>query len=77
MREGFDPDAPEPHNPERAHNIASPFEEEEDNEVRQPPISEEATEWQTRDYSQQNDGDERTSPQYGSFHEERNAWSKD
>jgi hypothetical protein len=81
VREGFDPDAPEVHNPEQAHNLDSPFaigeNGEDDNEERQPPISDEATEWQTRDYSHENDGEERTSPQYGSFHEERNAWSKD
>ncbi|KAF2279288.1 DUF300-domain-containing protein [Westerdykella ornata] len=77
VREGFDPDEPQPHNPERAHNLDSPFaigeNEEADNEERQPPVSDEAAKWQTRDYSHEDDG-KPISPQYGSFHEERDAW---
>jgi hypothetical protein len=80
VREGFDPDNPEPHNPEQAHNLDSPFsigDNGEDDNEEQPLVSHEATEWQTRDYSQEDEGREEISPQYGSFHEERNAWSKD
>lgn len=86
VREGFDPDEPEPHNPEQAHNLDSPFavgdNEDDDNDERQPPVSDEATEWENRDYSNEDDGknddksdgSERTSPQYASFREERNVW---
>ncbi|KAF2796973.1 DUF300-domain-containing protein [Melanomma pulvis-pyrius CBS 109.77] len=78
VREGFDPDAPQQHNPEQAHNLDSPFavgdNEDEGNEDREPPVSEEAQKWENRDYNSDQDGDCRTSPQYGSFREERNAW---
>lgn len=86
MREGFDPDEPEPHNPEQIHNLDRPFtvgdnEDVDEDEGEGPQVSEEATHWQTRDYSNENNhdndrhnGNERISPQYGSFHEERNAW---
>ena len=80
MREGFDPDAPQPHNPEQAHNLDSPFaigdNGEDDNEERAQPVSEEAQQWETRDYSGEQDT-EQPSPQYGSFREERNVWGSD
>lgn len=77
VREGFDPDNPQPHNPERAHNLDSPFaigeNDEEENEERAPPVSDEAQQWERRDYND----DGQTSPQYGSFREERNVWGSD
>jgi hypothetical protein len=81
VREGFDPDNPQPHNPERAHNLDSPFaigdNEEDDNEERAPPVSDEAQQWERRDYSEEQTNQEQTSPQYGSFREERNIWGSD
>jgi hypothetical protein len=78
VRQGFDPDQPEAHNPEQAHNLDAPFavgdNEDEGNEDRKPPVSDEAMQWESRDYSQGKDDEERTSPQYGSFREERNVW---
>lgn len=81
VREGFDPDEPEAHNPERVHNLDYPFaigdHEEQRNEDFRPPVSEEALQWESRDYSHEQDPNERTSPQYGSFREERNVWGDD
>jgi len=82
VREGFDPHAPKQHNPEQAHNLDSPFavgdNEEENNNDREPLVSEEALTWNTRDYGKNDeeadDGDKGNSPSYGSFREERNAW---
>lgn len=78
VRQGFDPDAPHQHNPEDAHNVDAPFgigddEDTTDKMDRRPLVSEEAVQWESRDYSH-NDQDRRTSPQYGSFREERNVW---
>jgi len=84
VREGFNPDEPEAHNPEQVHNLDYPFTEEQDTEEQRrndikPPISEEAHHWQSRDYSHVADREDRSqeqsTPQYGSFHEERNAWT--
>jgi len=88
VREGFDPDRPQPHNPEAAHNLDSPFavgdgdEDDEDDEGskdKQPIVSAEAERWEHRDYDdeQGKDSTRDRSPQYGSFHEERNAWGTD
>ncbi|PSN71262.1 DUF300-domain-containing protein [Corynespora cassiicola Philippines] len=84
VREGFDPDSPQPHNPERVHNLDYPFTREEGDEEQRrkdiaPPVSEEALRWESRDLSHDHDHDrtDRTSPQYGSFREERNAWNDD
>lgn len=81
MREGFEPDVPEAHNPERVHNLDYPFTTEEgkdDNKDLKPPIDEEASQWESRDYTDADDSsDRRTSPQYGSFREERNVWGDD
>ena len=84
VREGFDPDAPQPHNPERAHNLDSPFaigdNDEDEREGRAPPVSDEAQQWETRDYGDGHgtgSGSQQTSPQYGSFREERNVWGSD
>jgi hypothetical protein len=83
VREGFAPDAPEVHNPERDHNLDYPFtvEEESEEDLKKqgikPPINEEAERWETRnldDQPEEDDGD-RTSPQYASFREERNVWN--
>ncbi|KAF2193290.1 DUF300-domain-containing protein [Zopfia rhizophila CBS 207.26] len=77
VREGFDPDQPQPHNPEQAHNLDSPFavgDNEEDNQDRDPLVSEEAQHWERRDYTDDHD---RTGLQYGSFREERNVWGDD
>lgn len=79
VREGFDPDNPEPHNPEQEHNLDAPFTvgEGEEDEDKAPNESEEAERWQHRDYDrdeEQEAGEQRISPQYASFHEERNAW---
>ncbi|KAH7128671.1 organic solute transporter Ostalpha-domain-containing protein [Dendryphion nanum] len=77
VREGFDPDQPEVQNPEQVHNLDAPFtigdNEAENNEDHNPPVSEEAQRWETRDYSQE---DAQPSPQYGSFREERNVWGE-
>ncbi|KAF2122325.1 organic solute transporter Ostalpha-domain-containing protein [Lophiotrema nucula] len=85
VREGFDPDVPQQHNPEAAHNLDDPFEIGDADETKpikkdvQPPVNEEAQKWETRDYDDELDRDEddHQSPQYGSFREERNAWSDD
>ncbi|KAF2472874.1 DUF300-domain-containing protein [Lindgomyces ingoldianus] len=79
VREGFDPDHPQPHNPERAHNLDSPFAvgdevDEEDKLDRKLIISEEAEQWEHRD--NHDEPDQRPSPQYGSFREERNVWGE-
>lgn len=84
MREGFDPDNPESHNPEQAHNLDSPFAvgdgEDEASSERALPVSEEAQRWEHREYNggsgeEGEEGEEeRRSLHYGSFHEERNAW---
>lgn len=89
VREGFEPDVPEAHNPERVHNLDYPFrvgdDEDEDKTDFKPPVNEEAQRWETRDYSE-NGGDQdtaqtshedRPSPNYGSFREERNVWNQD
>lgn len=90
VREGFEPDVPEAHNPERVHNLDYPFrvgedEDEEDKEDFKPPVNEEAERWEHRDYSEnedaqdaaQNPQEDRPSPYYGSFREERNVWNQD
>lgn len=81
MRQGFDPDEPQAHNPEQAHNLDSPFAvgdgEDAENKDRQPPVSDEAMQWETRDYAHEQEDDQRTSPQYGSFREERDVWGDD
>jgi hypothetical protein len=86
VREGFAPDVAEPHNPESTHNLTYPFtvEEESEDELKKqginPPINQEARRWETRDLDddEQANGDEdRPSPQYGSFREERNIWGDD
>jgi hypothetical protein len=80
VREGFDPDNPEPHNPEQARNLDSPFAvgdgEDEASSERAPPVSEEAQRWEHREYDRGSgeEEEERRSLHYGSFHEERNAW---
>lgn len=85
VREGFAPDEPEVHNPESTHNLDYPFtvEEESPEELKKkgikPPINEEAERWETRDLSEtdEHDNDDRPSPQYASFREERNVWGDD
>ncbi|KAH7371403.1 organic solute transporter Ostalpha-domain-containing protein [Pyrenochaeta sp. MPI-SDFR-AT-0127] len=83
VREGFNPDEPEAHNPEQVHNLNYPFtvdesEEEQRKDDIKPPVSEEAQHWETRDHSDAPDRDDdaqHRSPQYGSFREERNVWN--
>lgn len=92
VREGFEPDVPEPHNPERIHNLNYSFkagkdedEDEEDKKDFNPPINKEAERWESRDYSNDEDAhdaannsqEDRPSPNYGSFREERNVWNQD
>ncbi|KAF2257828.1 DUF300-domain-containing protein [Lojkania enalia] len=82
VREGFDPDAPQQHNPEHAHDLDSPFAvgDDRDEQVkkdREPLVSEEAQHWERRDYSEDDGVPHRMSPQYGSFREERNVWGDD
>lgn len=85
VRQGFAPDNPEVHNPEEDHNLDYPFtvEEESEEELKEqgikPPINEEAERWETRevDNEPEHDNDDRPSPQYGSFREERNVWDED
>ncbi|GME47912.1 hypothetical protein GTA08_BOTSDO10101 [Neofusicoccum parvum] len=78
VREGFDPDVPQPNQPEREHNLDAPFTLDEGevggatgDETRLE--SDEARQWQARDF---NDGRDQaqTNPQYGSFREERSIW---
>jgi hypothetical protein len=85
VREGFAPDSAEVQNPEQDHNLTYPFtvEEESTEDLREqgikPPVDEEAEQWETRDLDEQadNDKDDKPSPQYASFREERNIWSDD
>ncbi|KAI8941655.1 hypothetical protein NX059_012543 [Plenodomus lindquistii] len=85
VREGFNPDEPEAHNPEADHNLSYPFavegqtEEQQHEQGIKPPISKEVNHWETNDLSDQPDIDDeqredRPSPSYGSFREERNVW---
>ncbi|KKY23161.1 hypothetical protein UCDDS831_g03286 [Diplodia seriata] len=79
VREGFDPDNPQPHQPEREHNLDAPFTVGEDEEAgaRNDEMrleSDEATQWQTRDLNDDSDRPQ-ASPHYGSFREERSIWS--
>lgn len=84
VREGFNPDVPDVDNDvDDAHNLDYPFvvEEEENAEQKKkelkPPVSEEAAKWESRDYSDDEDRqrEDRPSPSYGSFREERNVWN--
>ncbi|KAF2010414.1 DUF300-domain-containing protein [Aaosphaeria arxii CBS 175.79] len=78
VREGFDPDAPQAHNPESEHNLDAPFavggneDIDKNPEDRKPHVSEEAQQWERRDFSPE--GNRKSGPQYGSFREERNVW---
>ncbi|KAF1850755.1 DUF300-domain-containing protein [Cucurbitaria berberidis CBS 394.84] len=82
VREGFNPDEPEAHNPEQVHNLDYPFtvdeseEEQKKNDIK-PPASKKAEHWETRDHTDAPDQgkDDRPSPQYGSFSEERDVWN--
>jgi hypothetical protein len=44
-----------------------------------PPINEEAEQWESRNLDDEpdNSNDDRPSPQYASFREERNIWNDD
>jgi hypothetical protein len=82
VREGFDPDEPQPNNPEGVHNLNYPFtteegEDEDETGKLDPPVSQEASHWESRNYTNENEGDGKQdkSPQYGSFRDERDAWS--
>jgi hypothetical protein len=83
VREGFAPDVPEVHNPESTHNLTYPFTVEQQSQEEleaqgiKPPINQEARRWETRnaDDEPDNDNNDRPSPQYGSFREERNVWN--
>jgi hypothetical protein len=84
VREGFAPDVPEVHNPESDHNLDYSFtvEEESEEDLKaqgiKPPINEEAQKWETRnadDHPEDDNNNDRPSPQYGSFREERNVWN--
>jgi len=81
--EGFEPDkqAPkQPHGPEHEHALEEPFAVGDDEESaggeQVDGESDEAQQWQHRDYDQ-DDGTKKRSPQYGSFEEERNVWGSD
>ncbi|KAF2136311.1 uncharacterized protein K452DRAFT_259276 [Aplosporella prunicola CBS 121167] len=82
VREGFDPDKPASQMPESAHNLDAPLtvdENEEDGGAvgdERPIESEEASQWQTRDYGA-NSGKWDRRMQYGSFREERDIWGQD
>lgn len=85
VREGFNPDEPEPQNPEAEHNLNYAFTENQSEEEQRkhdikPHIVSEANHWETRDVSNQKTSEEaedHPSPSYGSFREERNAWNAD
>lgn len=90
MREGFEPDVPEAHNPERVHNLDYAFkvgedEDGEDDSDFKPPVNKDAERWETRDLSDAGDAqdaaknprEDKPSPDYGSFREERNVWGQD
>ncbi|KAK0624462.1 Transmembrane protein 184-like protein [Lasiodiplodia hormozganensis] len=78
VREGFNPDEPQPHQPEREHNLDAPFtlDEGEESGARTDEVrleSDEAMQWQTRHLN--DDREALPSPHYGSFREERSIWS--
>ncbi len=82
VREGFNPDEPEAHNPEAVHNLDYPFTTEENGEEQgkddtKPPVSAEAEHWETRDLSDAPDQEdsEGQGPKYASFREERDVWN--
>jgi hypothetical protein len=67
VREGYAPDKVDPlqpHDPEHTHNLDQP--------VRESEASEEAGEWDDREYSQS-----REAPKFGSFSEEHGVWGSD
>lgn len=83
VREGFNPDEPEAHNPEAEHNLNYSFtveaqgEEEQRQQGIKPHVTSEANHWETRDVSDHDkDGEDRLSPSYASFRDERDAWSQ-
>ncbi|KAF4302488.1 hypothetical protein GTA08_BOTSDO10101 [Botryosphaeria dothidea] len=78
VREGFDPDKPQPDSREQEHNLDAPLTLDEGveggatrDETRLE--SDEARQWQTRDFNYE-EGLSRPSPHYGSFREERSIW---
>lgn len=75
VREGFEPDHPQPENPEGAHNLDYPFTtgEGKKSDDISPPVNEEAEQWEERDYS--DNRAQNKSPQYGSFRDEHDAWN--
>ncbi|KAF2837224.1 DUF300-domain-containing protein [Patellaria atrata CBS 101060] len=75
VREGFDPDKPEPSSKDK-HNLDAPFAVGNDEDGVTPDKSDDETHWERRDYDGKDgeNGNTERSPQYGSFHEERNAW---
>ncbi|PVI01932.1 DUF300-domain-containing protein [Periconia macrospinosa] len=78
VREGFEPDHPEPENPEAVHNLNYPFTTGEGKRGGDtvPPVNEPAERWEERDYSGEGaNGNHQRSPQYGSFRDEHNAWN--
>ena len=88
VREGFEPDVPEPHNPERIHNLDYPFKanggKDDGDDDFQPPVNKDAERWESREYDDTEDAEgavksreDRPSPDYGSFREERNVWGQD
>lgn len=85
VREGFNPDEPEPQNPEAEHNLNHAFTENQSKEEQRkhdikPHIVSEANHWETRNVSDQKtsqEAEDHPSPSYGSFREERNAWNAD
>lgn len=87
VREGFKPDEPEVYNPKADHNLTFPFlvegqaEEQQRQQGIKAPVSNEVNHWETNDLSDQPDIDEervqdRPSPSYGSFSEERHVWNE-
>jgi hypothetical protein len=85
VRQGFNPDEPQPHNTEAAHNLDAAVDEEDSKNDHKPLVNEEAQHWKKRDVSAAADRDapddkddsDGPSPQYGSFREERNVWGAD
>ncbi|KAF1992454.1 DUF300-domain-containing protein [Aulographum hederae CBS 113979] len=84
VRQGYEPGEHRPRQPltDQMHNLDNPFsvgdgdEEAVDDKVpddKVPDGGEESRAWEHRDYSQDGEAD-KTSPQYGSFREERDIW---
>jgi len=81
VREGYEPGRHEPlqpHGDEQVHNLDRPFvvgdNEDEQGGENFSGRSDEASQWQHKDYDDDTEEQQAQNPKYGSFHEERNIW---